>query len=123
VLSFGLPVLLVRKSLICFFFLKGLETQKEDVLQQELEDMNAKLDMYTQTNSGVIDQYERRKLEIANLQKTIASREQQEQALAATIKTAQDNWQPRLEELVNSIGARFSAAFDSKLLFTSASSK
>jgi chromosome segregation ATPase len=85
--------------------------------------MNAKLDMYTQTNSGVIDQYERRKLEIANLQKTIASREQQEQALAATIKTAQDNWQPRLEELVNSIGARFSAAFDSKLLFSSASSK
>jgi chromosome segregation ATPase len=97
------------------FHFQNLPNQTEESLEQELEDLKAKLDMYTTQNPGVIEQYEARKQEIANLEKAIEQREKTEAKVQQKIKTAQDNWQPRLEELVKSIGFRFSAAFDSAL--------
>jgi chromosome segregation ATPase len=94
-------------------FLQKLPTQTEDSLRQELEDLKAQLDMYAANNPGVIEQYENRKLEIASLEKAIQQREKTEAKIQEKIQTAQDNWQPKLEQLVNSIGERFSTAFDS----------
>ncbi|KAH7887410.1 hypothetical protein F5I97DRAFT_1925860 [Phlebopus sp. FC_14] len=81
-------------------------------LRAELEVQKANLDMIMQTNPGVVEQYDRRKAEIGTLTKTLEDRERASQRLEREIKNARDNWQPALETLVESIGKKFSAAFD-----------
>ncbi|OSX59547.1 hypothetical protein POSPLADRAFT_1048859 [Postia placenta MAD-698-R-SB12] len=81
-------------------------------IHTELEAKRAQLEMNLQTNSGVVDQYRRRQAEIDLLSNTIDEREKRAERVERTIKNARDNWQPALEGLVDSIGQKFSAAFD-----------
>lgn len=83
-----------------------------DELQGELDNLQAQLELQAANNPGVLEQYERRKREIANLESTIETAERRESKIATNIKIAQDKWQPALERLVASIGQKFSAAFD-----------
>lgn len=85
-------------------------------MKQELEDLKAQLEMFAANNPGVIEQYESRRVEIASLEKAIQQREKTEAKIQEKIQSAQENWQPKLEQLVKSIGERFSAAFDSMFL-------
>ncbi|KAG8218951.1 hypothetical protein J3R82DRAFT_4662 [Butyriboletus roseoflavus] len=81
-------------------------------LRADLEVQQANLEMIMQTNPGVIDQYEKRKADIAKLTKTLRAQERTNERLEREIKSARDNWQPALERLVESIGKKFSSAFD-----------
>ncbi|KAJ8594009.1 hypothetical protein M405DRAFT_543679 [Rhizopogon salebrosus TDB-379] len=81
-------------------------------LRTDLDVQRANLDMITQTNPGVVEQYERRKNEIEALTNTLEDREKATRRLEREIKNARDRWQPALEKLVASIGKKFSAAFD-----------
>ncbi|OAX43370.1 structural maintenance of chromosomes protein [Rhizopogon vinicolor AM-OR11-026] len=81
-------------------------------LRTDLDVQRANLDMITQTNPGVVEQYERRKHEIEALTNTLEDREKATRRLEREIKNARDRWQPALEKLVASIGKKFSAAFD-----------
>ncbi|EPQ58883.1 P-loop containing nucleoside triphosphate hydrolase protein [Gloeophyllum trabeum ATCC 11539] len=83
----------------------------EDI-QTDLETQRAELSMNLNTNASVIEQYERRKEEIESLSQKIEQRERRIAKIERAIKAAQDNWEPALERLVNSIGTKFSAAFD-----------
>ncbi|KZT02149.1 P-loop containing nucleoside triphosphate hydrolase protein [Laetiporus sulphureus 93-53] len=60
--------------------------KKSEQMLAELEEKRAQLDMNLHTNAGVVEQYRRRQ--------------------------AEDHWHPALEELISSIGKKFSAAFD-----------
>ncbi|KAJ7692435.1 P-loop containing nucleoside triphosphate hydrolase protein [Mycena rosella] len=81
-------------------------------LQTELEKQETSLEMNTNTNPGVVEQYEKRKHDIADLQRTIEGRQRQADKIEKDIKNARDNWEPALNTLVTSIGKKFSAAFD-----------
>ncbi|PCH40750.1 nucleoside triphosphate hydrolase protein [Wolfiporia cocos MD-104 SS10] len=81
-------------------------------VRAELETKQAQLEMNLHTNGGVVEQYKKRQAEIAALTRTIEDRQKKVLKLERSIKAARDNWQPALEELVTSIGQKFSAAFD-----------
>ncbi|KZT70296.1 P-loop containing nucleoside triphosphate hydrolase protein [Daedalea quercina L-15889] len=83
-----------------------------DDIETELEAKRAQLEMNMHTNAGVVEQYKKRQQEIEALTEKIKDREKRADRVARSIKTARDNWQPALEELVASIGKKFSAAFD-----------
>ncbi|KAF9476726.1 P-loop containing nucleoside triphosphate hydrolase protein [Pholiota conissans] len=90
----------------------GVDLRSVDELQAELDTQRANLEMNLNTNPGVVEQYEKRKRDIEQLEKTIEGRKKKEEKIARDIKNARDNWQPALQDLVNSIGKKFSAAFD-----------
>ncbi|KAI0920810.1 hypothetical protein AcW1_005022 [Taiwanofungus camphoratus] len=81
-------------------------------IQAELDAKREQLEMNMHTNAGVVEQYNKRKAEIGILTATMEEREKKVGKVERAIKAARDNWQPALEELVSSIGKRFSAAFD-----------
>lgn len=83
-----------------------------DQLRDELETLRQKLELVLGTDPGVIEQYERRKDEITSLNKKIEERNKQAAKIEKSIKVAKDNWHPALQDLVTSIGKRFSEAFD-----------
>ncbi|KAG6373746.1 hypothetical protein JVT61DRAFT_5888 [Boletus reticuloceps] len=83
-----------------------------EALRADLETQQANLEMIMQANPGVIKQYEKRLAEIGKLTKTLNEREKASQRLEREIKSARENWQPALERLVESIGKKFSSAFD-----------
>ncbi|TBU28690.1 hypothetical protein BD311DRAFT_313253 [Dichomitus squalens] len=80
--------------------------------EAELAQGQEELNMNMATNANVVEQYNKRKAEIAALSSTIEEREKQILRVERQIKAARDNWQPELEKLVGSIGEKFSAAFD-----------
>ncbi|KAG1750954.1 hypothetical protein EDD22DRAFT_252965 [Suillus occidentalis] len=81
-------------------------------LRTELDLQRANLDMISLTNPGVVEQYDRRQKEIEALTKILEDREKSTRKVEREIKNARDRWQPALEQLVASIGKKFSAAFD-----------
>ncbi|KAN0134136.1 hypothetical protein V8E53_004519 [Lactarius tabidus] len=83
-----------------------------DQLKDELGTLRERLQMLLNTDPGVIEQYERRKEEIRSLTKKIEDRERAAAKVEKSMKVARDNWQPALQDLVTSIGKRFSEAFD-----------
>ncbi|KAI0302917.1 hypothetical protein B0F90DRAFT_183826 [Multifurca ochricompacta] len=83
-----------------------------DQLKDELETLREKLELLLATDPGVIEQYERRKEEIKSLSRKLEERERHAAKLEKSIKVARDNWQPALQDLVTSIGKKFSEAFD-----------
>ncbi|KAH9927340.1 P-loop containing nucleoside triphosphate hydrolase protein [Fomitopsis serialis] len=83
-----------------------------DDIETELEAKRAQLEMNMHTNAGVVEQFKKRQQEIEALTEKIKDREKRADRIARSIKTARENWQPALEELVASIGKKFSAAFD-----------
>ncbi|KAF8967457.1 P-loop containing nucleoside triphosphate hydrolase protein [Flammula alnicola] len=89
-----------------------VDTRTVEELQAELETQRANLEMNLNTNPGVVEQYEKRKRDIEQLEKAIDERKKREEKVARDIKNARDNWQPALQALVKSIGVKFSAAFD-----------
>ncbi|KAJ7691405.1 P-loop containing nucleoside triphosphate hydrolase protein [Mycena rosella] len=89
-----------------------VDLRSMEELQTELEKQEANLEMNMNTNPGVVEQYEKRKRDIAELQKTIEGRQRQADKIEKGIKNARDNWEPALQSLVTSIGKKFSAAFD-----------
>ncbi|KAJ7078123.1 P-loop containing nucleoside triphosphate hydrolase protein [Mycena belliarum] len=91
---------------------ENVDLRSMEELQTELEKQEANLEMNMNTNPGVVEQYEKRKRDIEVLQNTIEGRKCQADMMEARIKTARDNWEPALQELVASIGKKFSAAFD-----------
>ncbi|CDO77206.1 hypothetical protein BN946_scf184747.g19 [Trametes cinnabarina] len=89
-----------------------IEAKSADEWEAELQQSREELELNTNTNGNVIDQYNKRKAEIETLTATIEDHEKRIIKIEQNIKTARDNWQPELEKLVNSIGRKFSAAFD-----------
>ncbi|KAH9983439.1 hypothetical protein BJV74DRAFT_797421 [Russula compacta] len=83
-----------------------------DQLRDELETLRQKLELVLATEPGVIEQYERRKEEIKSLSRKVEARERQAAKVEKSIKVARDNWHPALQDLITSIGTRFSQAFD-----------
>lgn len=81
-------------------------------VKDDLQNQRQRLELVLQTNPGVVDQYERRKAEIEALTKKIEERERKAGKVDKSIKIARDSWEPALRGLVNSIGQKFSAAFD-----------
>ncbi|KAH9016086.1 P-loop containing nucleoside triphosphate hydrolase protein [Lactarius hengduanensis] len=81
-----------------------------DQLKDELETLRQKLELVLAADPGVIDQYERRKEEIKTLTKKIEDRERAAAKVEKSMKVARDNWHPALQDLVTSIGKRFSEA-------------
>ncbi|KAF7351896.1 Structural maintenance of chromosomes protein 5 [Mycena venus] len=90
----------------------NVDMRTMEELQAELEKQEANLEMNTNTNPGVVEQYEKRKRDIEQLEKTIEGRQRQANKIERNIKNAKDNWEPALQALVTSIGKKFSAAFD-----------
>ncbi|KAI0784897.1 P-loop containing nucleoside triphosphate hydrolase protein [Abortiporus biennis] len=90
------------------------EANARDVeqLKDAMEDIKQKLDMASHTNAGIIETYRKRCEEIKILKETIEEREQKIQKKERSIKIARDSWEPALQELVSSVGEKFSAAFD-----------
>ncbi|KAI8989879.1 P-loop containing nucleoside triphosphate hydrolase protein [Trametes punicea] len=80
--------------------------------EAELDQRREELEMNMNTNGNVVEQYHKRKAEIETLSATIEEHEKRILRIEQGIKTARDNWQPELEKLLNSIGQKFSAAFD-----------
>ncbi|KAJ3504973.1 hypothetical protein NLJ89_g7660 [Agrocybe chaxingu] len=91
---------------------EGIDFRTADELEAELETQRAELEMNMNTNPGVVEQYEKRKRDIEQLEAAVAEKKNREEKTLKQIKNAKDNWHPALQKLVNSIGAKFSAAFD-----------
>ncbi|KAF7362946.1 Structural maintenance of chromosomes protein 5 [Mycena venus] len=91
---------------------EDVDSRSLEELQAELEKQEADLEMNMNTNPGVVEQYEKRKRDIEQLEKTIESRQRLQSKIEKNIKHARDNWEPALQALVASIGKKFSAAFD-----------
>ncbi|KDR84246.1 hypothetical protein GALMADRAFT_703330 [Galerina marginata CBS 339.88] len=89
-----------------------IDKRSVEDLQAELETQRANLEMNLNTNPGVVEQYEKRKRDIEQLERTLEERKKREEKIAKDIKSARDNWHPALQSLVTSIGEKFSAAFD-----------
>ncbi|KAJ7619283.1 P-loop containing nucleoside triphosphate hydrolase protein [Roridomyces roridus] len=81
-------------------------------LQAELEKQQADLEMNMNTNPGVVEQYEKRKRDIEQHEKSIEGMQNSANKIERKIKIARDNWEPALQALVKSIGEKFSQAFD-----------
>ncbi|KAJ7760373.1 hypothetical protein B0H16DRAFT_1719878 [Mycena metata] len=91
---------------------EDVDTRSMEELQTELEKQEANLEMNMNTNPGVVEQYEKRKEDIAQYEKSIETRQRAANKIEKAIKVARDNWEPALQSLVTSIGKKFSAAFD-----------
>ncbi|KAF7432634.1 Structural maintenance of chromosomes protein 5 [Pleurotus ostreatus] len=89
-----------------------IEQRSAEQLEADLEEQRNRLELNLNTNPGVIEQYERRKQEIENMTRTLEEKQKKVDRIERNIKNARDNWQPALEDLVQSIGKKFSAAFD-----------
>ncbi|KAF5321543.1 hypothetical protein D9619_000206 [Psilocybe cf. subviscida] len=93
--------------------LEGAAAMSLEELRSDLDTQTASLEMNTNTNEDIVRQYENRAQSIEQLEASLAKKKKTEEKIARDIKNARDNWQPALQTLVNSIGAKFSAAFDS----------
>lgn len=65
-----------------------LQADAKENLEIELENMRARLELLNATNPGVVEQYERRKVEIANLQAKIEQREKTQAKIQRNIDSA-----------------------------------
>ncbi|PPQ70577.1 hypothetical protein CVT24_000055 [Panaeolus cyanescens] len=90
----------------------GVDLRNVEELKAEIEVQKAQLEMNLITNPGIVEQYEKRLRDIESLQKTLDDKRKRRDKIERDIKQARDHWQPSLEKLVNSIGKKFSAAFD-----------
>ncbi|KAL1705307.1 hypothetical protein EV121DRAFT_258668 [Schizophyllum commune] len=91
---------------------EDMDQRTAEDLQTALDNEEAKLELNSNNNPGVVEQYEARKRQIEVLERTIEKEQREAAGLEKKIKRAQDNWKPALEKLVSSIGKKFSATFD-----------
>ncbi|KAI0787066.1 P-loop containing nucleoside triphosphate hydrolase protein [Irpex lacteus] len=88
------------------------DPRSSEELETELGALQAQLDMNMHTNAGVVEQYEQRQREIAQLSQSIEELEEKMGKVQDRIQRTRDMWEPALMQLVDNIGSRFSAAFD-----------
>ncbi|KAL0581479.1 Structural maintenance of chromosomes protein 5 [Marasmius crinis-equi] len=81
-------------------------------LEAAMEEEHTQLELITKTNPGVIEQYEKRKKDIESLEAVLEKKNRDAQNVEKTINSAKSKWRPALQTLVDSIGEKFSAAFD-----------
>ncbi|KAJ3780522.1 hypothetical protein GGU10DRAFT_391209 [Lentinula aff. detonsa] len=91
---------------------EGVDLRTADEYRAELESQQAQLELVSKTQPGVIEQYERRKKEIKQLEKTLEERQRNAAKIERNIQQTLNHWKSALEKLVGSIGQKFSAAFD-----------
>ncbi|KAF5338055.1 hypothetical protein D9758_014238 [Tetrapyrgos nigripes] len=91
---------------------EGVDLRSADELEDELQRQQAKLELTNKSNPGVVEQFERRKRDIEILENTLNGRQQNASRVDANIKKTLGKWRPALEQLIASIGEKFSAAFD-----------
>ncbi|KII94777.1 hypothetical protein PLICRDRAFT_128007 [Plicaturopsis crispa FD-325 SS-3] len=89
-----------------------IDERLPEELQVALDAKKEELQVNNHTNAGVVEQYERRKKEIEDLEAKLEERRTKAEKIERDIKNARDNWEPALQNLVGSIGQKFSAAFD-----------
>ncbi|TCD64231.1 Structural maintenance of chromosomes protein 5 [Steccherinum ochraceum] len=80
--------------------------------EEDLDTEKQKLGLIADTGAGSVEQYQRRKEAIEKLQASIADQDEKIKKKERAIQLARDNWEPALTKLVESVGERFSAAFD-----------
>lgn len=90
----------------------GIELRTTDELMVDLDTQRTNLEMNINTNPGVVEEYEKRQRDIKQLQRTIKEIQKKVAKHNQKIKMHKDKWFPALQKLVDSIGKRFSAAFD-----------
>ncbi|KAJ3847412.1 hypothetical protein EV368DRAFT_51228 [Lentinula lateritia] len=91
---------------------EGVDLRTADEYRAELESQEAQLELVSKTQPGVIEQYEKRKRDIEQLEKTLEERQRNAAKVERSIQLTLDHWKPALEKLIGSIGRKFSAAFD-----------
>ncbi|KAJ3877761.1 hypothetical protein F5051DRAFT_407478 [Lentinula edodes] len=91
---------------------EGVDLRTADEYRAELESQEAQLELVSKTQPGVIEQYEKRKRDIEQLEKTLEERQRNAAKVERSIQLTLDHWKPALEKLIGSIGQKFSAAFD-----------
>ncbi|GAO47811.1 hypothetical protein G7K_2009-t1 [Saitoella complicata NRRL Y-17804] len=90
--------------------LEDLETVEElrDIIMQEKNN----LELIFNTNSNVIEQYEKRQRDIAELQEKVETRQAALDEVDTKIEQIRGDWEPRLRALVERISRSFSDAFN-----------
>ncbi|KIK65311.1 hypothetical protein GYMLUDRAFT_38753 [Collybiopsis luxurians FD-317 M1] len=91
---------------------EGVDLRTADEYRAEMEAQEAQLELVSKTQPGVIEQYEKRKRDIEQLEKTLDERQRNAAKIERTIKSTLDHWKPALDKLIGSIGQKFSSAFD-----------
>ncbi|TFK29037.1 chromosome structural maintenance protein smc5 [Coprinopsis marcescibilis] len=91
---------------------EGIDLRSADELEADLKTQQARLELTQGTSLGILQEYEKRELDIAQLRRTIDQAQTLITSTEKKIKYTRDKWQPALSKLVSSIGTRFSAAFD-----------
>jgi chromosome segregation ATPase len=79
-------------------------------LQGKIEEMQARADMHYQANPKVIEDYERRRIEIERLEQELEGERTRIEAQRHEIRTIQEEWEPVVERLVARISHNLSAA-------------
>ncbi|EJD01702.1 P-loop containing nucleoside triphosphate hydrolase protein [Fomitiporia mediterranea MF3/22] len=90
------------------------EVQRMSVedIEQDLANLRAQLELNLATNAGVIETYERRQREIEQRTRILENKEKRRSDLERKLQKTRGKWLPALQELVNNINEKFSAAFD-----------
>ncbi|KZT37531.1 P-loop containing nucleoside triphosphate hydrolase protein [Sistotremastrum suecicum HHB10207 ss-3] len=89
-----------------------LEQITLDELHNKLAELKSQLGLNLATNADVIRTFENREREIESLNEKIEKKERAYLRIEKNINTAKAEWLPALQELVDSINEKFSAAFD-----------
>ncbi|KAF8759967.1 P-loop containing nucleoside triphosphate hydrolase protein [Rhizoctonia solani] len=90
---------------------KGNTPSVQEV-EDELTAKQAELELNHPMNPEVIRQYEARAVNIANLREKVETQEKKTNKLNARVEKTKAKWKPALDELVEQISRKFSAAFD-----------
>lgn len=83
-----------------------------DHLDAELSTTKGRLELLRVGNPRALEQYEERARQIEQLQRKIENFEADLEALSQEIHTIQDQWEPKLEEMVAQISEAFSNNFE-----------
>ncbi|CAE6422238.1 unnamed protein product [Rhizoctonia solani] len=90
---------------------KGNTPSVQEV-EEQLTTKQAELELNHPMNPEIIRQYETRAVQIANLREKVESQEKKTNKLNARVEKTKAKWKPALDELVEQISRKFSAAFD-----------
>jgi len=86
----------------------GLPDQVEEI-DAQIFDLRAKADCIAAVDPAKIDEFERRRRKIAELQERLNSRRDQFETQKAKMKTLEESWRPELDQLITKIDKNFSA--------------
>uniref|UniRef100_A0A6B2KWP9 Structural maintenance of chromosomes protein 5 n=1 Tax=Arcella intermedia TaxID=1963864 RepID=A0A6B2KWP9_9EUKA len=84
----------------------SLPDSREEI-ETEIVELKAKGDAIFVTNPKILEDYDRREKEIAQLEKKLAELENEQKNGANTIKNTENNWLPKVEKICESINKSF----------------